>query len=216
MRRNLLNFIVDAVSLIAMAGLVATGLIVKYVLPAGSGGHGRGGGLKVWGWSRHDWGDLHFYIAVGILVLMVVHVALHWRWICAVARNWFVAAPGGPHRTARIMAGLAFVVLLCGGTGGFVWIAAENVEGDMPPGHGRNRTLAHEENCAGRNNGEFTNCETRGGACERGARSGRGAGSDGNQHGERRRMRGRRGWENGGGRGRRNAVEPSAATASQP
>ena len=46
MRRNKLNFLIDALALLAMLGMIATGLVIRYVLPAGSGGHGRGGGHR--------------------------------------------------------------------------------------------------------------------------------------------------------------------------
>lgn len=199
MRRNSLNFIVDFVSLIAMAGLVATGLIVKYVLPTGSGGRGGGGGRHVWGWSRHDWGDVHFYIALGILALMLVHVVLHWRWVCAVARNWLGAAPnGGPRRTTRVALGLVLLVLVCGGTGGFVWAAARNVEGSMPSGRGRARALALSKNPSV-DHGRDSDCKLQADACatqNAGAAHRRDCTDDG--RGDRRRNR-------GGGRGQGNA-----------
>ena len=36
MRRNTLNFIVDAVSLLVMFGMIATGLIIRFILPCSS------------------------------------------------------------------------------------------------------------------------------------------------------------------------------------
>ena len=99
-RRSILNFVVDAVSLVALLGLIATGLIVRYILPAGSGGRGRGAAASLWGLGRHDWGDVHFWLAVGIIALLIVHVALHWTWTCALVRRW--VAPGDPSVTRRV------------------------------------------------------------------------------------------------------------------
>jgi hypothetical protein len=70
-----------------LAGLTFTGFIMKY-MPHG-GGYGRGfrGGCgpgqtrEFWLMSRHEWGDIHFYLAVLFVILMVVHIALHWSWI---------------------------------------------------------------------------------------------------------------------------------------
>jgi len=28
--------------------------------------------------TRHEWGDIHFYLAIGFVILMVVHIILHW------------------------------------------------------------------------------------------------------------------------------------------
>jgi len=31
--------------------------------------------------TRHEWGSIHFYLAVVFVVLMVIHIILHWTWI---------------------------------------------------------------------------------------------------------------------------------------
>ena len=37
MKRNTLNFVIDAASALTMAGMIATGLVIRFVLPPGSG-----------------------------------------------------------------------------------------------------------------------------------------------------------------------------------
>ena len=95
MSRSTLNFILDLVSFLNLSGLIFTGFIMKYILPPGSGGvYGRGfrGGRgsetapveqirEFLSLGRHDWGDVHFYLAVVFVVLMVIHIILHWSWI---------------------------------------------------------------------------------------------------------------------------------------
>ena len=89
MRRTTLNFIVDAVALADLLLLAATGVILKWVLPPGSGGHGYGyrggrGGEPIrtlCGMGRHDWGDVHFVLSLLFVFLMLVHLLLHWNWI---------------------------------------------------------------------------------------------------------------------------------------
>lgn len=90
MKRTSLNFIIDLVSFIILLGMVFTGLIMKYILPPGTGGlgcslHGgcgRGVHIKdLWSMGRHDWGYIHFWLAVLFVALMVVHIILHWSWI---------------------------------------------------------------------------------------------------------------------------------------
>jgi hypothetical protein len=89
MKRATLNFVIDLISFVDLACLAFTGSIMKWILPPGSGGHGRGfrGGrtpgqiTELWSMTRHEWGNIHFYLAVGFIVLMIVHVILHWGWI---------------------------------------------------------------------------------------------------------------------------------------
>jgi hypothetical protein len=81
-KRQTLNFLVDALALVGLVFLIATGLFLRYVLPPGSGRH-----IGVWGLNKHEWGDIHFWIAVFIISVMAVHLALHWRWIACVIQN---------------------------------------------------------------------------------------------------------------------------------
>jgi len=90
MVRRTVNFILDLVSFVNLSGLIFTGFIMKYILPPGTGGMGRilhggsGRGINVkelWSMTRHEWSSIHFYLAVVFVVLMIIHVILHWTWI---------------------------------------------------------------------------------------------------------------------------------------
>lgn len=81
MRKNTTNFVLDLGSFLLLLGLTATGLIMKFVLPPGSGGR------TLWGLGRHGWGDVHFWIAAGMVVLIVAHMALHWTWTTTTVRR---------------------------------------------------------------------------------------------------------------------------------
>lgn len=103
MKRAKLNFIVDLVSFIDLLSLAFTGSIMKYILPPGSGGHGLGfrGGRGpgqiqyLWSLTRHEWGNIHFYLAVLFAILMGVHIILHWGWI----KNYFKSLLGLSRKT---------------------------------------------------------------------------------------------------------------------
>jgi hypothetical protein len=82
MSKNRLNLVVDTLAYLAMVALASTGLMMAYVLPPGTGGRHSGEPARtLLGLGRHDWGDLHFYVAIALLVLMLLHVILHWKWI---------------------------------------------------------------------------------------------------------------------------------------
>ena len=36
----------------------------------------------LWGWGRHQFGAIHFYLSLATIGLMALHVALHWSWVC--------------------------------------------------------------------------------------------------------------------------------------
>jgi hypothetical protein len=60
--------------------LLGTGLTLTLRLPPGTGGQ-----LAVLGLSRHEWGDLHFYVALFITALVLAHLALNWAWMRKIA-----------------------------------------------------------------------------------------------------------------------------------
>ena len=39
--------------------------------------------------TRHEWGSIHFYMAVVFVVLMIVHIVLHWTWIKHYVKSGF-------------------------------------------------------------------------------------------------------------------------------
>jgi hypothetical protein len=80
--RKSFNIIIDTVAYAGFVFLATTGLLMRYTLPAGSGHH-----TTVWGLDRHEWGALHFWIAIAFLAILVFHLILHWNWIVCVLRG---------------------------------------------------------------------------------------------------------------------------------
>ena len=126
MRKNTVNFLVDLATLLAILAMTGTGLILKYSLPPGSGGRG----LVLWGLGRHDWGGVHFWIAVGLGVLLVVHLVLHWPWVVATFRRLTSgsgARAGRPAALALNVSFVAFLLATAGAAGGFSLVANSSV-----------------------------------------------------------------------------------------
>jgi len=81
---RILNFLLW-ISFCAMAG---TGLLLAFRMPPGSRG---GRGLEALGLGRHEWGDLHTWISYVFMATILLHLALHWRWLWQIAarkRAW--------------------------------------------------------------------------------------------------------------------------------
>jgi hypothetical protein len=79
MKRNTLNFWIDLLTFIVLFAKIWTGLLLHYVLPPGQG---RGHSLELWGLDRHEYGAIHFYLAIAMIALVLIHVWLHWSWVC--------------------------------------------------------------------------------------------------------------------------------------
>jgi len=79
MNRTILNIIIDLLAALLFLGMIATGYILRFPLPPGTNkSH------ILWSLSRHQWGEIHFWISLGLLVTMMIHLVLHWNWIVTV------------------------------------------------------------------------------------------------------------------------------------
>ena len=81
MKKLWINFTVDLAMFICMAFLALSGLVQKYALPPARGSRRGIGPEEMWGWTRHDWGEVHFWVAITAVALLIIHVVLHWTWI---------------------------------------------------------------------------------------------------------------------------------------
>jgi hypothetical protein len=124
MTRKTLNAIVDVLAFAGFVVLAATGVLMRWTLPPGSGHR-----TTIWGLDRHDWGAVHFWIAATLLALLAVHLLLHWRWIAAVASR------GGGAEPSRLRVALG-IVGLAGLIGFAVAPLMSAVERAAPPAAG--------------------------------------------------------------------------------
>lgn len=67
--------ILDLASFIGLLLLISSGVVMRYTLPP------RSRGETNWNLTRHEWGDLHYYISIVFLVLMALHLLLHIKYI---------------------------------------------------------------------------------------------------------------------------------------
>jgi hypothetical protein len=89
MKRNNINFIVDCAGFVVFCGLIFTGAVIRYILPPGTGGRGQqlnnGTGREqikdLLTLTRYQWGDIHYTLSIVFIVIMIIHLLLHWNWI---------------------------------------------------------------------------------------------------------------------------------------
>jgi hypothetical protein len=119
MPRTTLNYVLDGLTAALTLTLVCTGVMMRYALPPGTG-HS----LLLWGLSRHQWGDVHFYVAAAFAVVIILHVALHWQWVCVMTRQSL--APRSQARLSgrtRAIAGAVAMAALALAIGGLAWVS---------------------------------------------------------------------------------------------
>jgi hypothetical protein len=119
MKRSSLNFVIDAAAFAGFLLLATTGMLLAYRLPPGSGeregfGGGRGESQRsidlLWGYTRHEWGDVHYWMAIALMAVLALHLFLHWSWIVGIVRG--KPSSASPYRLALGALGLVSVVVL--------------------------------------------------------------------------------------------------------
>jgi cytochrome b561 len=96
--RRFTNYFLDLLLLLSIIGTLISGYILWFILPRGIGEHGyimcqqHGEGLSgnyytVLNWHRYTWIDIHNWISVFILVLIVLHIIMHWSWIVGICKK---------------------------------------------------------------------------------------------------------------------------------
>lgn len=107
--RTAINFLLDSVLLVLFLLLAWTNVVLRFVFPRAN----DVSGWTLWGRSYDDWTAIQFnlFCAFGFAVLL--HVMLHWSWICGVIGSRLSRWRG---RTARIddasqtIYGVAFLI----------------------------------------------------------------------------------------------------------
>ena len=100
------NFFIDALMFLVMMAMAGLGFLMNYILLPGREArtqYGRKVDLTWWGWDRHDWGDIHLYLAFILLGLLGLHIILHWRQIVGLFQRFI-----SPQRRTLVL--IAFVV----------------------------------------------------------------------------------------------------------
>jgi len=67
--------VIDLFSFISLILIISTGAFLKFTLPP------RSGGATVWDLTRHQWGEIHFYISIFFLLMMSIHLVFHFSFI---------------------------------------------------------------------------------------------------------------------------------------
>jgi len=91
-----LNFVVDAIILIAFLVAAVSGVVLM-TMPHGGyqGGRNPDYNATVFSLARGEWDNLHVWSSLGMMAGIVVHLALHWNWILCMVKR-FLSIGRGP------------------------------------------------------------------------------------------------------------------------
>jgi hypothetical protein len=91
-----INLLLDAALLVAFMAVCFAAVVVRFVFPPGP----AAAGWTLWGLDYDAWGGIQFGLLAVLAIGILVHVMLHWSWVCNVIASRLVG------RGARVDDGL--------------------------------------------------------------------------------------------------------------
>lgn len=86
MKKNSLKYIIDVILFIDICSIAVIGVLLAFIVPEGKKGFGSKYFL---GLHRHDWGDIHLFLSILLLVLLIFHLRFNWTWIVQSTKHFF-------------------------------------------------------------------------------------------------------------------------------
>ena len=89
MKRWLKNYILFA--LLLLLGLIQaiSGFLLWLVIPGGHRGFGAGQVTGDFLWSRFTWIEIHDWTAFALVIVLIIHIVIHWKWIIYMTKRMF-------------------------------------------------------------------------------------------------------------------------------
>ncbi len=78
--KTMINFVVDAVLLVFVVALLFVAATLRFVFPAPT----LAAGWTLWGLGYDAWADFHFVLITLFGLAVLLHIMLHWAWVCGV------------------------------------------------------------------------------------------------------------------------------------
>lgn len=75
-----INLLLDAVLMLLFVAVCAAAVILRFVFPPGPAAKG----WLLWGFDYDTWGGIQFGLLAALAFGILVHVMLHWSWVCNV------------------------------------------------------------------------------------------------------------------------------------
>ncbi|HDJ22934.1 MAG TPA: DUF4405 domain-containing protein [Candidatus Aminicenantes bacterium] len=90
MSRTDWKYLIDSLMFVCIVGIVIIGFLMGLVIPEGPAA--TESSKYFLGLHRHQWGNIHFYLSIVFVSLVIVHLILSWSWIKGKARQLFKKA----------------------------------------------------------------------------------------------------------------------------
>src|SRR6185369_644236 len=104
----LVNFWLDAALLVTAAFVGWVTVVMRVVFPAPT----FAGGWSLWGLTYNQWHDLQFGSICFCALVILLHVMLHWNWVCSVIGAQILHLRRRPNEGMQTIYGVATLIIL--------------------------------------------------------------------------------------------------------
>ena len=123
---NDVNLVLDAVLLVVFMALCFAAVVVRFVFPPGPGAKG----WTLWGFDYDAWGGIQFGLVATLALGILVHVMLHWSWVCNMVASRFVKTrQGRVDDGLQTIYGVGLLIVLLAAVGGALAAAVLTIRG---------------------------------------------------------------------------------------
>ena len=112
MTRTIVNFWLDLLLLVVFLLLLWVSTVIRFVFPPAVDSPGT----TLWGGTVDQWIGLQFSVVGLLTFLLLLHVMLHWKWVCGVLASTVLRGKDGKKRTlddgVRTLYGVGLMIVL--------------------------------------------------------------------------------------------------------
>ncbi len=88
MKKSDMKWLVNCLMFVDFCSLLVIGLILAFAFSEGGGPAAAANRYFLW-LHKHQWGRIHFYLAMGFVILLPIHLSFNWTWIRSTFTGYF-------------------------------------------------------------------------------------------------------------------------------
>lgn len=82
-----INYFVDIIIFTSFVMVAGSGILISVLPSARNFGEVYN---SFWGLNKHSWIEIHEWAGIVMSVFICLHIGLHWKWIVAETKNFFI------------------------------------------------------------------------------------------------------------------------------
>ncbi len=131
--KTTINFWLDTFLLCVFLNLCCVSVIIRHVFPPAT----DAAGWSLWGLEYLEWSDIQFFTICLLAASVLLHVMLHWTWVCGVIGNWIRKRQSGPSNAkqdngSRTLWGVGLLIAIFNVLGLVIAAASLMIQGPLP------------------------------------------------------------------------------------